>query len=52
MENGTQVKPVVLAVKRFAVWSNMQLADDVSFEIYFEKIGEIKLPKNHSGIFL
>ena len=29
----------------------MQFIDDVSFEIYFGKIGEIKFPKNHSGIF-
>ena len=25
----------------------MQLADDVSFEIYFGKIGEIKFPKKN-----
>ena len=30
---------------------NMQLADEVSFEIFFGKIGEIRFPKNHSGIF-
>ena len=29
----------------------MRLADEVNFEIYFGKIGEIKFPKNHSGIF-
>ena len=29
----------------------MQLADDVSFEIYFGKIGGIKFPKNHPGMF-
>ena len=29
----------------------MHLADEVSFEIYSGKIGEIKLPKNNSKIF-
>jgi len=29
----------------------MQLADDVNFEIYFRKIGEIKFPKNDSEGF-
>ena len=29
----------------------MNLADDVSFEIYFGKIGENKFQKNHSGIY-
>ena len=29
----------------------MQLADEVSFEIYFRKFEEIKFPKNHSKIF-
>jgi len=31
--------------------SNIQLADDVGYEIYFEKNGEIKFQKNHSEIF-
>ena len=31
--------------------NNMQLADDVSFEIYFGKIGKIKFQKNNSRIF-
>ena len=29
----------------------MQLADDVTFEIYFEKIGEIKFPKTLLNFF-
>ena len=29
----------------------MNLADEVSFKIYFRKIGEIKFPKNHYEIF-
>ena len=31
--------------------NNMQRTDDVIFEIFFQKIGEIKFPKNHSYIF-
>ena len=30
----------------------MQLTDEVCFEIYFGKVGEIKFHKNHSKIFL
>ena len=29
----------------------MHLADEVTFEIYFEKIGEIKFQSNHSEFF-
>ena len=30
---------------------NLLMSNDVSFEIYFGKIGEIRFPKNHSVIF-
>ena len=32
-------------------YNNMQLADEVSLEIYFWKLGENKFQKNNSEIF-
>ena len=32
-------------------WNNMWLTDEVIFEIYFGKIGEINFLKNNSEIF-